>query len=99
MQFSITAAAAKQIHAVLTERGGGLALRIHIRKAGAGEKWLMALEPGHMTTATVDGVPVVVDSVTEKYLDGMVIDWVHTPEGDGFGVYERDLRDMKMLPR
>jgi len=99
VQFSITAAAAKQIKAVLAERGGGLALRIHIRKAGTGEKWLMALEPGHLATATVDGVPVVIDAVTEQYLDGMVIDWVQTPEGEGFGVYERDLRDMKNLPR
>jgi len=99
VQFSFTPAAARKVLAILAERGGGLALRIHIRKSGEGEKWAMTLEPGSAATSVVDGVPVVVDTPTEKYLDGMVIDWVQTPEGDGFGVYERNLREINTLQR
>lgn len=99
MQFSFTPAAARKVLAILAERGGGLSLRIQIRKSVTGEKWGMTLEPGTAAMSVVDGVPVVVDGATEKYLDGMVIDWVQTPEGDGFGVYERNLREMHTLPR
>lgn len=98
MEFSFTPAAARKVLSILAERGG-MALRIHIRKSGAAEKWAMTLEPASAATSVVDGVPVVVDGPTEKFLDGMVIDWVQTPEGPGFGVYERNLRDLNVLER
>ena len=99
VQFSFTPTAAKKVQSIMAEKGGSLALRIQIRKTITGESWAMTFEPGRSATATVDGVAVVVDAATEKLLDGMVIDWVHTPQGAGFGVYERNLRDMHVLPR
>jgi len=27
-----------------------------------------------------------------EHLEGLVIDWVQTPEGSGFGVYDQSLR-------
>lgn len=99
MQFSFTPTAARKIQSIMAEKGGSLALRIQIRKTMTGESWAMTFEPGRSATATVDGVAVIVDATTEKFLDGMVIDWVQTPQGAGFGVYERNLRDMHVLPR
>ncbi|HWI64857.1 MAG TPA: iron-sulfur cluster biosynthesis family protein [Symbiobacteriaceae bacterium] len=99
MQFSFTPAAARKVLALMAEKGEGLVLRIQIKKSITGEKWSMTFEPAKAVPLMVDGVPVVVDAGTEKLIDGMVIDWVQTPEGAGFGVYERNLRDLRVLPR
>ncbi|MDF2629300.1 MAG: hypothetical protein K0R39_3131 [Symbiobacteriaceae bacterium] len=99
MQFSFTPTASKKVLSMMAEKGSSLALRIQIRKTVSGESWTMTFEAGRSATGTVDGVPVMVDAGTEKYLDGMVIDWVQTPQGAGFGVYERNLRELRVLPR
>jgi hypothetical protein len=30
------------------------------------------------------------------YLDGLVIDWVQTPQGPGFGIYAMNLQKLEM---
>lgn len=97
MRFSFSNQAVKRVKGILAEHGGGLALRIKVRRVLSSMEWEMTLEPAGPETVTVDGVPVSADSQTQKHLDGLMIDWVQTPDGPGFGVYDRNLhqRDIK----
>jgi Fe-S cluster assembly iron-binding protein IscA len=94
MNFTITTSAARKILGLMSEKGGNLALRIQIQPAGAGLHWDMTFDPVALATNFVNGVPIVVDAATVKYLDGTVIDWVNTPAGEGFGVYEQNQQDL-----
>lgn len=94
MAFTFTPAAAKKLLAILAERGGNLALRIDIHKAlGGGQEWKMTLENRSPECLVVSGVPVSATAATLKQLDGLIIDWVTTPEGPGLGVYDKSLMD------
>lgn len=96
MPFNFTPAAARKVLSIMAGMGGALSLRIQIRRSVGGDKWSMALEPGTSKAVMVDGVPVVIDPASEAALEGIIIDWVQTPEGEGFGVYDRNLRDMRI---
>jgi Fe-S cluster assembly iron-binding protein IscA len=80
----------------IAEKGSNLALRIKIRRSLAGYEWTMRLERLSSEAVTVNGVPVLADLASWTCLDGMVIDWVQTPEGPGFGVYDRSLQDQNL---
>ncbi|MFZ5815239.1 MAG: hypothetical protein ACOY93_08035 [Bacillota bacterium] len=95
MQFSFTPQASKKLLSIMSEKGGNLALRIDIHKGLGGTEWRMTLEPRSAEALQVDGVPVHVDSSTLKQLEGLIIDWIVTPEGPGLGVYDRSLIDRR----
>lgn len=94
VSFTFTPQAVRKIQSLIAARGGQLALRIDIRKKPSGPEWLMSLEPISAKAAeslVVDSIPVHLSAGTLEQLDGLVIDWVMTPEGPGFGVYDRNL--------
>lgn len=87
--FSFTPQAAQKLNAIMQEKGGNLALSIEI----SGGTWRLTLVERSPAALVVDGVPVQADSATLKQLDGLIIDWVLTPDGPGLGVYDRSLLD------
>ena len=91
--FSFTPQAAQKLNAILQEKGGELALAIEIERRGSDTLWRMTLLPRSKATMVVDGVPVHIDGVSLKRIDGLIIDWVHTPEGPGLGVYDCNMSD------
>lgn len=96
MAFNFSASAAQKLQQIMAGKGGALALHIVIRRSAGGEKWAMTLEPRSHKAVEVDGIPVVLDHATAAALEGIIIDWVQTPEGAGFGVYDRSLRQMSI---
>jgi Fe-S cluster assembly iron-binding protein IscA len=96
LNLTITQAAARKILGIMAEKGGNLALRIKVGRGLTGESWNMTFEPRTAAAELVDGVLVAADSATVARLEEMVIDWVNTAQGAGFGVYDRNLRDPKV---
>ncbi len=98
MQLSFTPAAVRKLRSIMEEKGGNLALRIRIRRSIRGLSWQMTLEPAEPEAILVDGVPIHADKATQHHLDGLIIDWTQTPDGEGFGVYDRSMirRDWKL---
>jgi len=95
VNLSFTPSAVNKILGFMAEKGGDLALRIHIRRTLSGTEWNMALENRTKEARLIDGIPVLVDPKTADKLEAVVIDWVQTPKGPGFGVYNRNLHDTK----
>lgn len=93
MQFSFTPQASKQLLAIMAEKGGNLALRIEISSGLGGLEWKMTLEPKSSAAVLVDGVPVHAGPGTTRQMEGLIIDWVMTPDGPGLGVYDKSLID------
>ncbi|MBP2019013.1 Fe-S cluster assembly iron-binding protein IscA [Symbiobacterium terraclitae] len=91
--FSFTPQAAQKLNAIMQEKGGNLALCIEIDSGPGGGSWRLTLVERSPAALVVDGVPVQADSATLRRLDGLVIDWVLTPDGPGLGVYDRNLLD------
>lgn len=98
MQLRFTPAAAREVQKILADRGHHLALCIHVRRSGSGQRWEMTLEPATPAAVRIDGVPVLADAQTWRYLEGMVIDWTQTPDGPGFGVYSSSLHPTETHP-
>lgn len=98
MQLTFTPRAARKLQGIMADKGGGLALRIRVRSSITGVKWEMSLEPASPDVILVNGVPVQADLQSRSHLDGLIIDWIQTPAGAGFGVYDRSLsqRDLKL---
>jgi Fe-S cluster assembly iron-binding protein IscA len=92
VQLIITPRASEQIKSVISQKGGNLALQIQVRRTPNSVKWDMSLVPLSPDSITISGVPVEADKTTREHLEGLVIDWVQTPEGPGFGVYDQTLR-------
>lgn len=93
MQFSFTPQASKKLQAIMAEKGGSLALRIEIARGLVGLEWKMTLEPRSGAAVVVDGVPVQAEPATTRQMEGLIIDWVMTPDGPGLGVYDKSLID------
>lgn len=89
--FSFTPQAAMKLQAIMAEKGGSLALRIEISRGLGGPEWRLTLEPREPEAMVVDGVPVHAGSSTLKQMEGLIIDWVMTPDGPGLGVYDKNL--------
>ncbi len=92
MQLIITPRAAEQVQNVIRQKGGSLALKIEVRRTLGSLSWDMSLVPLSPQTTAISGVPIEADKTTREHLEGLVIDWVQTPEGPGFGVYDQTLR-------
>jgi Fe-S cluster assembly iron-binding protein IscA len=97
MQLQFTPRAVRKLKEILAAKGGGLAIRIRIRRTLSGFEWSITLEPATPEAIYVDGLPILADQATQSRLDGLVIDWVQTPSGPGLGVYDRNLvqRDLR----
>ncbi len=91
MQLTFTPKAAQKVLSIIADKGGGLALRIRVGRSIGGPEWKMTLEVASSEAMLVNGVPVLADKGAQSHLDGMVVDWVMTPQGPGFGVYDRNL--------
>lgn len=91
MQLTLTPRATTKILDIIAEKGGHLALRIKVRKLLGSFNWEMSLQPHGADLVYVNSVPLDLDATSRQHLDGLVIDWVQTPEGPGFGIYGRDL--------
>jgi Fe-S cluster assembly iron-binding protein IscA len=92
MQLTFTPAAARKLRGIIAARGDSVALHIQIRRGA----WAMTLEPAGSEVLMVSGVPTVADLQSQTYLDGVVIDWVQTPQGPGFGIYDMNLQKLEM---
>lgn len=102
MDLTLTPKAAEKIRSIIAEMGSNLALRIQVRRAlMGGVEWQMCLEQPGPDSVPVSGIPVVADKSSRTHLEGMVIDWVMTPAGPGFGIFDRSLvnRDVAGGPR
>lgn len=93
MQFSFTPQAVQKLQAIMAEKGGNLALRIDISRGLGGLAWKMTLEPRTASAIVADGVPVHSDPGTIRQMEGLIIDWVVTPDGPGLGVFDKNLID------
>lgn len=91
--FTFTPQAAQKLNQIIQERGGNLALSIVADPEAAGGMWRLTFVPRRPTHMVVDGVPVEADRHALRLLDGVIIDWVMTPDGPGLGIYDRNLVD------
>ncbi len=91
--FTFTPQAAQKLNQIMQERGGNLALSIVADPAVTGGEWRLTLVPRGLSTMVVNGVPVEADAHALRMLDGVIIDWVMTPDGPGLGIYDRNLVD------
>lgn len=93
MQFSFTPQASQKLLGIMAQKGGNLALRINIARGLTGLEWKMTLEPRTADAIVADGVPVHASTRTLQEMEGLIIDWVVTPDGPGLGVYDKNLLD------
>jgi Fe-S cluster assembly iron-binding protein IscA len=91
MDVKITPAAGKKLTQIIIEKGGSLAIRVQVKNSLVGPTWNWSLEPWAPEAELVDGVPLLMDETAKKYMSGMVIDWMQTPNGPGLGVYAQSL--------
>jgi Fe-S cluster assembly iron-binding protein IscA len=99
MDLTFTPLAARKVLGIISAKGGNLALRVKIQRSLTGShSWSMGLEHRTSEAIMVGNVPIMADQMTRSHLDGLMIDWLITPEGEGFGVYDRSLqkRDLKL---
>lgn len=90
--LTFTSRAARQLEQIIADKGGGLALRIQINRSLGAMAWSMTLQPRTEAAHLVGTVPVLADHNTLSKLDAVTIDWIQTPEGPGFGVFDRNLQ-------
>lgn len=90
MNITLTDKAATRLKDIIASKGENLALRVMIRTGGcSGFEYGMALERNPRPDDTVaehEGVKVVVDPNSLKYLDGSTIDYVDSLMGGGFAI-------------
>ena len=91
--FTFTPQAAQKLKQIIQERGGNLALSIAADPGTTGGPWRLTLVPRRPSATVVSGVPVEADAEALRLLDGMIIDWVLTPDGPGLGIYDQNLVD------
>src|SRR4051794_23711531 len=89
--ITVTDSAVKQLQELLSEspESTGKGLRILVEAGGcAGMQYVMALdEPKEGDdVVTREGVSVLVDTVSAKYLDGSIIDYTDELSGAGFRI-------------
>ena len=89
--LTLTEAAALEVKSLVSQQDrDDLALRVYVAGGGcSGLQYGMALdenvEPGD-ETFEVSGVQCVVDSTSLRYLQGAVVDYIHTDMGGGFKI-------------
>lgn len=90
MNISLTDKASNRLKEIIKAKGENLALRVMVRAGGcSGFEYGMALERNPRPDDSVsefDGVKVVVDANSFRYLDGSTIDYVDSLMGGGFAI-------------
>lgn len=90
MNISLTDKAANRLKEIIAAKGEDLALRVMVRPGGcSGFQYGMALERNPRQDddiSTVEGIKVVVDPNSARYLDGSTIDYVDSLMGGGFAI-------------
>lgn len=90
MMITITEAAARQLHALVAEKGEeGKGLRVFVEKGGcAGMQYGMTLDDADEADAVFekDGASVLIDPVSLGYLEGSTIDYTDELTGAGFRI-------------
>lgn len=90
MNITLTDKASNRLKDIIKSKGENLALRVMVRAGGcSGFEYGMALERNPRpddNVAETDGVKVVVDPNSLKYLDGSTIDYVDSLMGGGFAI-------------
>ncbi|MDF2628834.1 MAG: hypothetical protein K0R39_2665 [Symbiobacteriaceae bacterium] len=90
MNISLTDKASNKLKDIIKSKGENLALRVMVRSGGcSGYEYGMALERNPRPDDNVseqDGVKVVIDANSLKFLDGSTIDYVDSLMGGGFTV-------------
>lgn len=90
MNIALTDKASAKLKDIIKSKGENLALRVMVRSGGcSGMEYGMALERNPRpddNVAETDGVKVVVDTNSLKFLDGSTIDYVDSLMGGGFTV-------------
>lgn len=90
MNITLTDKASARLKDIIKSKGENLALRVMVRGGGcSGLEYGMALERNPRpddNIAEQDGVKVVIDGNSLKYLDGSTIDYVDSLMGGGFAI-------------
>jgi iron-sulfur cluster assembly protein len=90
VNITLTDKAANRLREIIKAKGENLALRVMVRPGGcSGFEYGMALERNPRpddNVAEVDGIKVVVDPNSMKFLDGSTIDYVDALMGGGFAI-------------
>lgn len=91
MNISLTEKASNRLKEIIKAKGEDLSLRVLVRPGGcSGFQYGMALERSPRpddNVAEVQGVKVIVDPSSLRYLDGATIDYVDSLMGGGFAVH------------
>jgi iron-sulfur cluster assembly protein len=88
MSISVTPKAANQILKALTQRGGGLGLRVAVKTSGC-SGYAYALEFADEAGSDdlrfdSEGVTLLVDAASLPMIDGTQLDWVREGLNEGF---------------
>jgi iron-sulfur cluster assembly protein len=90
VNITLTDKASARLKDIIKTKGENLALRVMVRGGGcSGLEYGMALERNPRpddNVAEQDGVKVVIDGNSLKYLDGSTIDYVDSLMGGGFAI-------------
>lgn len=90
VNISLTDKAANRLKEIIASKGEDLALRVMVRPGGcSGFQYGMALERNPRQDddiTTVEGIKVVVDPNSARFLDGSTIDYVDNLMGGGFAI-------------
>jgi iron-sulfur cluster assembly protein len=88
MAISLTESAAHRVKTFLAARGGGIGLRLGVRKTGcSGFAYVINYADGPALGDTVfedHGVPVFVDAASLKLIDGTIVDFVKEGLNEAF---------------
>lgn len=90
MQLTVTSTAASEVKKFLTEQGVGEAAGLRIRVVPGGCSGFQyslnieeATDPGDEVLET-NGIRVIVDPLSKRYLEGVELDYVSSVMGSGF---------------
>jgi iron-sulfur cluster assembly protein len=90
LNITLTDKASNRLKEIIKAKGENLALRVMVRAGGcSGFEYGMALERNPRpddNVAEFDGIKVVVDPNSFRYLDGSTIDYVDSLMGGGFAI-------------
>jgi iron-sulfur cluster assembly accessory protein len=88
---TLTETAAEAVRGLMEERNlPGYALRVYVAGGGcSGIQYGMAFDNNiriEDTVTEIDGIKMLVDEVSIKYLQGAIVDYLDGPQGTGFKI-------------
>ena len=96
MPVSLTSSAAERVRSFLASRGRGVGLRLGVKKTGCSGfaymvKYADEIGPDD-TVYEQDGVKVIVDAASLRYVDGTEIDFVRKGLNEAFQFHNPNVR-------